>query len=55
MNTNRFVRSFVLLTTKHLNPPKPKLKDLYIGQKDGKLMKPWVLALASINTAATLA
>ena len=53
MKANRFVRSFVVLTTKDLGPSKPsKLKDLYVGQKYGKLVKPWVEAQGANKTAA---
>jgi hypothetical protein len=55
MNANRFVRSFVLLsqTAKDIGLPKPsKLKDLYVGQKHGKLVKPWVKAPDSDRAAA---
>jgi hypothetical protein len=54
MSATKFVRSFVLLTAKDLGPPKTmKLKDLYVGQKYGKLVKPWVEAPASNKATAS--
>jgi hypothetical protein len=56
MNANRFFRRFVTEILRESTSVAPRgslqLKDLYVGQMHGKLVKPWVGASISNNSDA---
>jgi hypothetical protein len=54
MNVNQFYRRFVsevVRESAHM-APKLQLKDLYVGQKCGRLVKPWVGGTAPLRPAS---
>jgi hypothetical protein len=56
MSATRFYRRFVTEIVRESTSLAPKaqlqLKDLYVGNTCGKLVKPWVMPLASNNANA---
>jgi hypothetical protein len=58
MSVNRFYRRFVTEIARESTSMAPKgtlqLKDLYVGNTCGKLLKPWVMPLESTSANAKI-